>query len=148
MYLPSFDRCRDWGLLVLRVGIGLMFMAHGLPKVMGGAPLWTQLGGALPIGGPPVVHTILGFLAAMSEFGGGLMLALGLFTRLAAFFLFFTMAVAVSFHMRKGDDFNAYSHAAEACILFFSLIWIGPGKYSLDAILGKYNPLLRKTGTG
>ncbi len=144
MYLPNFDRCRDWGLLVLRVGIGLMFVAHGLPLVTGGVQTWNHLGAALPIAGPPFFHTFMGFLAAMSEFGGGLLLVLGFFTRLAAFMMFFTMAVAFSMHLRHGDDFNTFSHAVEAGILFFSLIFIGPGKYSLDAKLGKYNPLLRR----
>lgn len=131
------DRYRNIGLLILRVGIGLMFMTHGLPKVMGGAPFWTKLGGALPIAGPPLFHTIMGFLAAMSEFGGGLLLILGLLTRFAAFFMFFTMAVAFSMHLRHGDDFNTFSHAVEAGILFFSLIFIGPGSLSLDAKISK-----------
>jgi putative oxidoreductase len=124
--------------------MGLMFAAHGYPLVMGGAQAWNHLGAALPIAGPPSIHTFFGFLAAMSEFGGGLLLALGLLTRLAAFFLFFTMAVAFSFHLRHGDNFNTYSHAVEAGIVFFSLIFIGPGKYSLDAKLDKFNPLLRR----
>jgi putative oxidoreductase len=36
MILHKLDRYRDAGLLVLRIGIGVMFMLHGFPKVMGG----------------------------------------------------------------------------------------------------------------
>lgn len=36
MILRSLDKYRDVGLLILRVGIGLMFMIHGFPKLFGG----------------------------------------------------------------------------------------------------------------
>jgi putative oxidoreductase len=45
------------------------------------------------------------------------------------------MLGAVSFHLGKGDSFSGYAHALESAILFFSLLFIGPGKYSLDAKL-------------
>ena len=76
-----------------------------------------------------------GFMAAFSEFAGGLLLVLGFFTRPACFFLFATMIVAISTHISKGDPFLKYSHAMEAGILFLSLIFIGPGKYSLDNLI-------------
>ena len=143
------DKLRDTGLLILRVGIGLMFVGHGLPKVLGGPAAWNQVGGALPVAGPALFHTFMGFLAAMSEFGGGILLALGLFTRIAAFFMFFTMAVAFSMHLRHGDDFNTFSHAVEAGILFFSMMFIGAGRLSLDAVLSRYCPCRKilKIGT-
>ena len=137
MIFNRLDRFRDQGLLILRIGIGAMFMAHGLPKLMGGPELWEKLGGALGALGIHFAPTLMGFLAAISEFGGGLLLILGLLTRPACFFLLNTMLVGLIMHIRKGDPFNVYSHAAEAAILFFSLLLIGPGKLSLDALLLK-----------
>jgi putative oxidoreductase len=99
MILHNLDKYRDMGLLILRVGIGIMFMYHGFPKLTAGPELWTNLGGVLSdmeIGFAP---TFFGFMAALSEFGGDA------------------------------------SHAIESAILFFSLILIGPGKYSLDEIV-------------
>ena len=43
--LAVLDGCKDWGILLLRVGIGLMFIVvHGGPKLLGGKKHWTQIG--------------------------------------------------------------------------------------------------------
>ena len=132
MILRSLDKYRDIGLLILRVCIGIMFMIHGMPKLIAGQETWTMLGGSMKVLGVGFTPTAWGFMAAFSEFAGGLLLALGFFTRPACFFLLATMIVATSMHISKGDPFLKYSHAMEAGFLFLSLILIGPGKYSLD----------------
>ena len=137
MILHALDRYRDRGLLILRLGIGIMFMCHGIPKLLGGPEVWTKLGGALSAIGVGFAPTFMGFLAAITEAGGGLLLALGLLTRPACFFLLGTMIVATAMHMKNGDPFLIYSHALEAAILFFSLLFIGPGKLSLDERLSQ-----------
>jgi len=135
MLFHKFDKYRDFGLLILRVGIGIMFMYHGFPKIIAGPESWTNLGGALSEIGFVILPTFMGFMAALSEFAGGLLLILGLFTRPACLFLFITMIVAALVHLLGGDSFGEASHAIESAIIFFSLILIGPGKYSLDNIL-------------
>lgn len=132
MIFRFLDKYRDIGLLILRVGIGIMFMIHGLPKLIAGPETWAMLGGSMKALGVGFAPTAWGFMAAFSEFAGGLLLALGFFTRPACFFLLATMIVATSMHIGKEDPFLKYSHAMEAGILFLSLILIGPGKYSLD----------------
>ncbi|MFC1760810.1 DoxX family protein [Planctomycetota bacterium] len=136
MVLNRLDKFRDLGLLILRVGIGVMFIFHGWPKLMGGPEKWNQLGqalGALGLTLHPTLSTVMGFLAALSETGGGVLLILGFFMRPACLALLGTMTVATIMHVKNGDGFIGYSHALEAGILFLSLILIGPGKYSLDA---------------
>jgi len=137
MILQTLDQHRDRGLLILRIGIGTRFRCHGLPKLLGGPEVWTKLGGALSAVGVTFAPTFMGFLAAISEAGGGLLLALGLLTRPACFFLFSTMVVATTMHVTSGHPFVKYSHALEAAILFFSLLFIGPGKLSLDEKLSQ-----------
>jgi len=132
MLFRKLDKYRDLGLLVLRVGIGAAFVCHGYPKLAGGPDVWARVGGALSALGIDSGHTVMGLVAGLSEFGGGLLLALGLWTRPACFFLLNTMIVATVMHVKAGDPFMKYSHALEAAILFFSLLLIGPGKYSLD----------------
>ncbi len=135
MILHSLDKHRDLGLLILRLGIGFAFMAHGYPKVMGGPEKWALIGGAVKSIGIDSFPVFWGFMAAISEFFGGALLAVGLFTRPACFLLLSTMCVATAMHLGKGDPFVKYSHALEVGILFLSLIFIGPGKYSWDGTL-------------
>ena len=126
------ERKRDWGFLILRVGIGLMFMYHGYGKLFGGPEVWAKVGGAMSHLGIGGGYTVFGLMAALAEFGGGLLLILGLFFRPACFFLLFTMFVASVMHLSVGDGLKGASHAIEAGILFLSLMFIGPGPYALQ----------------
>lgn len=123
---------RNFGLLVLRVGIGAMFMLHGWPKLIGGPEKWEQVGQAMELIGIDQFPVFWGFMAAFAEVIGGLFLALGFLFRPACILLLLTMIMATIRHYVGGDGFGGYAHAAEAAILFFSLLFIGPGKYSLD----------------
>ncbi len=132
MIFHKLNKYRNFGLLILRIGIGVAFICHGFPKLAAGPEAWVRIGGALSFTGITFALPVFGFMAALSEFLGGLFLVLGLFTRPACFFLFCTMVVATLMHLNAGDPFMKYSHALEAAILFFSLLFIGPGKFSLD----------------
>ena len=131
-FLSNHYPNRDLGLLILRIGIGIMFMLHGWPKISGGTEKWNALGGSMESFGIDFFPGFWGFMAAFAEFFGGLLLLVGLFFRPVALLLFFTMLVATAKHLSGGDDFGGYSHALESGILFLSLFFIGPGKYSLD----------------
>jgi len=142
MLLKNLDKYQDHGLLILRIGIGIMFMLHGWPKIIGGPDVWTKVGGALSAMGIHFAPTVMGLMAALSEFGGGILLILGLLMRPACFFMFCTMMVATTMHLTNADPFLNYSHSLEAAILFLSLILIGPGKFSLDAKCCKTKAIL------
>ena len=133
--MKNKDNRSDIGLLILRVGIGAMFMTHGGPKVLGGPEMWGKVGMAMGNLGIHFAPTFWGLMAALSEFGGGLCLVLGLAVRPACATMVFTMIVAATMHLTKGDGLGIASHAIESGILFISLIFIGAGKYSLDALL-------------
>jgi putative oxidoreductase len=81
-------------------------------------------------------------MAAISEFGGGIMLLLGLFTRTSSAFMAFTMLVAASQHLVKLDPWARVTYPMEMFSVFMALIFIGAGKYSLDAVIAnrKKNP--------
>ena len=121
----------DRGLLLLRIGIGGMFFAHGLPKMLGGPDKWTKLGGAMGALGIDFMPQLWGFAAAFSETAGGLLLAAGVLFRPACAMLRSTMVVATVMHLDKGHGFIKASHAIESGILFLALLSIGPGKFVL-----------------
>ena len=127
------ERYRDYGLLIIRVGVGVVFMVHGWPKITGGAEMWTGLGGAMGVIGIGFAPAFWGFMAAFSEFFGGLLLALGLLARPAALFMCFTMVMATLVHVTGGDGFGTISHPLKLIFVFAGLLLTGPGKYSIDA---------------
>lgn len=128
-------RTHDAGLLLLRIGIGVMFTIHGYPKLTGGVEAWTQTGGSMQLLGIKFAPAFWGFMAAAAEAIGGQLLAIGLFFRITCLLLLVTMLMATFVHLHSGDGFDQYSHALESAILFLSLAFIGPGKYSLDQML-------------
>lgn len=121
------------GLFLLRLGIGLIFLAHGIPKLMAGPELWARLGMAMGNLGITFAPAFWGLMAALAEAGGGLLLVLGLGVRIAAGFLSFTMLVAVLMHVGKGDGFQVYSHALSMLVVFVSLAATGGGRWALGA---------------
>ena len=127
----------ELGLLVLRGGIGLMFVfMHGLSKIMGGVSLWRGLGGAFNrLIGISFAPEFWGFAAAISEFGGGLCLIAGIFFRPACALMLFTMAVAVGAAIRGGEGFDGAAHALELGIVLLALFLTGPGKFTVRIFL-------------
>ena len=109
-----------------------MFILHGYPKIMGGIEKWIGLGsyGMGSIG----IHyfpAFWGFMAAFSEFFGGIMIMLGLYIRYFSILLFITMLVATISHLVGGDGIMGASHAIESAVVFLGLFFSGAGNYSI-----------------
>src|SRR5690606_31934164 len=111
-------------------GLSMAF-AHGLGKL---PPPEQLVQGVASMGFPAA--GVFAWLAGLSEFAGGLLIAVGLFTRHSALFLGFTMATA-GFVAHSADPFQrkelAFLYLASCVLLFFT----GAGKYSLDRIIRK-----------
>ena len=128
---PAQSRCSSSGLLLVRVVAGLAFMFHGFGKIQ--TP-FNWMGPDSPVPG------FLQLLAALSEFGGGLLWIVGLVTPLASFFLACTMTVATCLHLFVlKDPFVASKGGGsyELALVYLSvavlLMTAGPGKFSADA---------------
>jgi putative oxidoreductase len=132
MKLQFLAAYKSLGLLIARLGLGVSFVLHGYPKMFGGPERWEQIGGAMRGVGIDVLPTFWGFMAAFAEFGGGILMILGFYFRPAVLLMAITMAVALRMHIGKGDPFGVYSHALELGIIFICLLFVGPGKLSVD----------------
>lgn len=117
-------------LLILRVVMGVAFMYHGWDKIQNPFS-WMP-----PEAGVPGV---LQFLAALSEFGGGLALILGLLAPIAMLGMTVTMIVATHMHaIVRQDPFVSKGGASyELPLLYLALslvfLFVGVGKFSADA---------------
>jgi putative oxidoreductase len=130
----------DTGLLILRLVVGLLLAGHGAQKLFGwfgGHGLEGTGGFFHSLGYKPGKHWA--FVAGLSEFGGGLSLAVGLLTPLAAAVIIGTMFNAVmSVHVKNGPwasnggwEYNLVIATSAAAIAF-----TGPGAASLDNAFG------------
>jgi putative oxidoreductase len=120
----------DLGLLALRLWFGLVIaFAHGFGKVSDLPKFIDSVTNrGIPLPG------LFGTAAALSEFVGGILLALGLMTRPAAFFVLTTMLVA-AFHVHLKDPFQKMEFALAYGVAALALLLAGPGAHSIDARL-------------
>lgn len=120
------------GLLVLRVFAGVsLALAHGLGKL---PPSARFVAGVGEMGFP--FPLLFAWAAALSEFGGGLLLAAGLLSRPAALFIAITMGVA-AFVRQAGDPFVERELALLYGAVAVTLLLTGAGRYSVDARLAR-----------
>ncbi len=131
MFINNSSKYQSLGLLLIRLGIGFSFVYfHGWEKISGGVDKWEMLGNQMQYAGIHFLPVFWGFMAALAEFGGGILITIGLFTRPAAFFMAFTMLVANLMHYHKA---GLEAHPFEMLFIFIALFLMGAGKYSLDS---------------
>jgi putative oxidoreductase len=130
--LSKLGRYRNHGLLIIRVGLGIMFIYHGLPKLLEGPERWERIGKAMGSLGIHFFPGLWGFLSAVTETIGGVLLMTGLFFRPVCILLLINMIVAVLSLFSRGESFFDASQAIEDAIIFAGLIFVGPGLYSVD----------------
>jgi putative oxidoreductase len=139
----SHERCKDIGLLVVRLGIGLtMMIFHGYGKLTRGPEGWERLGGQMQNLGIDFLPLFWGFMAMFSEFFCSILLIIGVLFRPATALLVATMFVAAFRHLSlppgsEGAGFKGASHALELLAVYLALFFTGPGKYSVSALWGK-----------
>jgi len=123
---------KNFGLLIIRVGLGLTFIYFGYPVLTGGPDKWKALGEATKYVGIHFLPVVWGLLAALTEAVGGFLLIIGLAFRPVCLLLIITLIVAAYSHFGKGEGLDGAQHAIEDAIIFAGLLFVGPGKYSVD----------------
>ena len=123
-----FEKNHDTFYSIARIMIGLLFAQHGAQKLFGA------------FGGKAAELISLMGVVGVIEFTGGLLIALGLFTRLAAFATIIVMIGAyIKAHIPQG--LIPIMNKGELALLFLAAFLIiishGPGKWSLDKVFFK-----------
>lgn len=119
------------GTLLLRIGMGALIMNHGYQKLVNFAELKTKFMNFMGIG-----QTASLSMAIFAEFFCGLFILIGLFTRMATIPLIVTMCIAL-FKVHNAHFFSDGEMAALYLSGFIALLLLGPGKISVDGMMGK-----------
>jgi putative oxidoreductase len=118
-------------MLVLRLGLGILMLMHGYNKLIHFGDMQHKFMNFMGIG-----STMSLALVVFAEFFCSLFLILGLFTRLATIPLLIT-ALVIVFKANKGDIFGDGEHGALYLIGYIVLLFVGPGRVSVDSMTGK-----------
>lgn len=123
---------RNFGLLIMRVGLGVMFILHGYPMLGGGPKEWREVGSATNYVHIHFWPVFWGLMCAATETFGGFLLIIGLAFRPVCLALMITLIVAAAMHFGKGQGIDGAAHAIEDAVVFAGLLFVGPGKNSVD----------------
>jgi putative oxidoreductase len=121
----------DFGLLLLRVSIGVLFLIYTAPILLGGPNAWGHFGaGARNLG----IHShfqLWGFIGALLGCLGSVLVIFGLFFRLGVLVLL-VLAVGHAIGVKHGSGFRTALPSIEMCFVLCGILFVGPGKYSVD----------------
>jgi putative oxidoreductase len=132
--MNSLNRFADPVYCIMRLAVGLLFFCHGAQKILGWFPNPKQPAGPLDT---------MSLLSGLIELIGGILIAVGLLTRIAAFISSGEMAVAFFMvHAKTGliPRLNGGEPAVFYCFVFLFIFFYGPGRMSLDALIFKSRP--------
>jgi len=131
--LNFLNRLQPLGLLVLRLVLGVIMIAHGWQKI---ADRMQMITGIMHQIGVPA---FMAYLVVAAEFGGGILLVAGFLTRLAALAIFVDMLVAIlKVHLPHGlfAKNGGFEFPMACAAIAFSLIWSGAGPIAVDWLWG------------
>lgn len=136
MNTQGLHRWQGWGITILRVVVGAVFLAHGGQKLF----IWGFGNVAAFLGKIGVPAPLLAaVVVTLVEFLGGLTLILGLYTRWAAALLAFDMLVAIlTVHLRGGFFLpTGFEFALTLLGASIALVLLGSGEASLESLLAR-----------
>jgi putative oxidoreductase len=121
----------NMAMMILRLGVGILMMMHGYGKLVHFGEKQHSFMNFLGLG-----SSISLALVVFAEFFCSLFILLGLFTRLAVIPLIITVCVII-FKVNHGDIFIDNENAPLYLISYLMLLLVGPGKISVDSMIGK-----------
>ncbi len=132
MNIGAIFKKPDFGLLAMRLILGASFITHGVLKFMGGTPVLEQVGKAVGVFGIHEFPVFFGGMAGLVEILGGILVFLGYKFRFGVAAILLVLIVAVYSTFLATPSFMQFAWPLEMFAVFFGLLFIGPGKYSID----------------
>ncbi len=118
-------------MLLLRLGLGILMMAHGYQKLRGFGDMQHKFINFMGLGSTTSLA-----LVVFAEFFCSIFLILGLFTRFAVIPLIIVTCVII-FKLNNGNVFGDAEIAAVYLSGYLVLLLVGPGRVSVDSMIGK-----------
>jgi putative oxidoreductase len=131
MRLAFLAKYADFGLLLLRVSIGILFILYTAPALMGGPSAWAHFGAGVRNWGIHSHFQMWGFIGALLGCIDGVLVIFGLFFR-AGILVLFVLAIAHAIGVKHGSGFRTALPSIEMCFVLAGILFVGPGKYSVD----------------
>lgn len=125
----------NFGLLFYRIALGASMFYHGYLKWLGGSQGLYKVGAMLAPLGVTGGYELLGTAAALAEMIGGILVLVGLFTRIGSLLLVGTLATATILHLN--GSFFGWDYPSQMGFGAIMLFFAGAGRYSLDAAIFK-----------
>lgn len=126
----------NFGLLFYRLALGISMFYHGYLKYVSGEQGLYKVGAMLSaLGVPSGFEFILGTIASYAEMVGGILLIIGLFTRIGTLLVVGTLAVATILNLN--GNFFSWDYPSQMAFGAIMLFFAGAGRYSLDKALFK-----------
>lgn len=126
----------NFGLLFYRLVLGISMFYHGYLKYVSGEQGLYKVGSMLSaLGVPSGFEVILGTIASYAEMVGGILIIIGLFTRIGSILIIGTLAVATILNLN--GNFFSWDYPSQMGFGAIMLFFAGAGRYSLDKALFK-----------
>ena len=124
----------NFGLLFYRLALGVSMFYHGYLKYVSGEQGLYKVGSMLSaLGVPSGFEVILGTIASYAEMVGGILIIIGLFTRIGSILIIGTLAVATILNLN--GNFFSWDYPSQMGFGAIMLFFAGAGRYSLDKAL-------------
>jgi putative oxidoreductase len=135
----SLNSLQPWGAFFLRLVLGSAMLYHGYDKVIPAGGFQAHPFSALQHHGHFVVSLgmpyWLGYVSALTEFIGGILILLGLFTRFAAFMIAVNMLFAIIL-VNRHHGYAASEYSLALLVIAIMLLFFGAGVVALDRRFG------------
>lgn len=116
--------CQNTGLLLIRLGLGVIFLTHGISKL-------TSIDGVIGFFGSLGIPAVFAWVVALVETIGGIAMIVGIFTKISGILLAITMLVAIVKVKFPQGGFGASEFELMLLLASLGVSLTGPGKYAL-----------------